>query len=259
MKKILAIIGSGRKGETYKAVQKFEEELNKLSKVQIEYLMLRDYEFKDCIGCHNCIKRGEQFCPENKKVKELQDKILQADAVILATPVYNQHVTAIMKKFMDYFTFLWHRPALFGVKFFAVSSGGGMFGPVFKYLKMNVDAWGGTWVDSLGVPHYESLTDKFRKNFDKDIKKKADILLKALEESKLPKPSLGRLLNFNMWKINAYACREDIVKDYEHWAKSNWFNMDYYYDTKIGIFKRIFVKFMKSIMTMFMRKVYKGY
>ena len=35
MKKILAIIGSPRKGETLKAVQRFEKELKKLSDVEM--------------------------------------------------------------------------------------------------------------------------------------------------------------------------------------------------------------------------------
>jgi multimeric flavodoxin WrbA len=259
MKKILAIIGSPRQGETFNAVKKFEEEMKKTEEVQVEYIMLRKFDFKDCTGCHNCIKLGQEFCHERNKVEEIQNKMLEVDGVILATPVYNQQVTALMKKFLDYFTFLWHRPAMFGVKYFGVSSGGGMFDPVFKLLKMNVENWGGEWTGSLGVPHYESLTDKYKAKFDKDIKIKAKAFLKSIEIKELPKPSLSKLLWFNMWKMNAEAAKDEVVKDYQHWTETNWFNKNYYYDTEIGMIKKSIASFMMAIMRGFMRKVYKGY
>lgn len=259
MKNILAIIGSPRKGETYKAVSKFEEELNKLESVQVEYIMLGKYGISECTGCHNCIKKGEAFCHEHQRISELLNKMINADGVILATPVYNQQVTALMKKFMDYNTYLWHRPALFGIKFLGISSGGGMFKPVFKYLKMNVENWGGIWVDGLGVPHYESLTEKYKQKSNQDFSRKAKSFLEVLKIKTLPKPSMGRLLWFNMWKMNAEAAKEDIVKDYTHWTKTNWFAMDYYYTIKVRTIKKIAINAIMKLMRSFMRKVYKGY
>jgi multimeric flavodoxin WrbA len=259
MKRILAVIGSPRKGETYKAVQKFEEELKKNEEIQIEYIMLGKYGFNDCTGCHNCINKGQEFCHENLKVRELQDKMENADGVILATPVYNQHVTSLMKKFLDYYTFFWHRPAMFGVKFFGISSGGGMFVPVEKFLKMNTENWGGIWTGFLGVPHYEGLTDKYRKKCDIDFHKKAVEFLEAMEVKDLPKPTLGKLLWFNMWKMNAEVCKEDNPKDFSHWTESKWFNMNYYYSVQVGIIKNAVVKVLSKLARNYMRKVYRGY
>lgn len=259
MKKVLAIIGSPRNGETYEAVQKLIEEMNKLEEISPEYIMLRKYGISDCTGCHNCIMKGEEKCHEYTKIQEIMAKIKDADGVILATPVYNQHVTALMKKFMDYLTFLWHRPSLFGIRFFGVSSGGGMFDPVFKYLKMNVESWGGIWAGGLGVPHYEALTDKFREKSDKNIKATAFKFLKAMEGKSLPKPSFGGLMWFNMWKLNAGVGKENGDKDYEHWKAMNWFNMDYYYDSRPGAFKGTAVKLVTMLTRSFMRRVYKGY
>lgn len=259
MKKLLAIIGSPRKGDTYGAVRRLEKEFSSREEILIDYVMLAEIGLGDCTGCHNCIKRGREFCRENKKIGELLDRMLKADGVILATPVYNQHVTALMKKFMDYLTFLWHRPELFGVKFMGVSSGGGMFGPVFKYMKMNVENWGGTWVDCLGIPHYDSLTDAFRSKLDKKTGKKAVEFLKALDGKELPRPTFGRLMMFNVWKMNAIVTKDDVVKDYDHWMEKNWLNMNYYYKTRTGMHKRLAVELLAKLSRIFMRKVYKGY
>lgn len=259
MKKILAVIGSPRKGETLKAVLKFEDELKKIEAVEVDYVMLGDLKLADCTGCHQCFLKGQEFCRESQKVKEMQDKMLAADAVILATPVYNQHVTALMKKFLDYFTFMWHRPAMFGVKFFGISSGGGVFGSIFKFLKSNVTSWGGIWEGELGVPHYESLTSKYKAKCDADFQKKAGQLLRAIKEKKLSKPAFGRLMMFNVWKMNAEACKDSNPADYAWWTEHDFFNKRFYYESKIGFFKRLLLRLVTGMARSFMRKVYVGY
>ncbi len=259
MKKILAVIGSPRVGETYKAVSNFVRTLNSYCEAEVEFIMLSKVGFEDCIGCHSCCVKGKEFCREAKKVKEIQDKMLSADAVILATPVYNQHVTALMKKFLDYFTFLWHRPEMFGVKFFGISSGGGIFKEVFKLLKSNVNGWGGTWVGELGVAHYDSLTPEFRRKCDKDFEKKAKLLSGAMEIKELPSPGIGKLMMFNIWKMNAKAGKDYNPADYAYWCEKGLFDKDFYYPMKINIFKKAITGIIVRITRSFMKKVYLGY
>jgi multimeric flavodoxin WrbA len=259
MKKIIVLMGSPRKGETYKAVQKFEEELKMIEPIEMETVFLNKIGFPDCLGCHNCILKGEGTCYQAEKVKGLVDKINNADGVIMATPVYNQHVTAIMKKFLDYLTFLWHRPAMFGKVFMGISSGGGMFKDVFKFLKSNVESWGGVWAEEFGVPHYDALTPKFQAKVDKDFPKKARSFMMAMNSKDLPSPSINRLMMFNIWKMNAIACKGSNPADFAYWTKNSWLEKDYYYNTKIGPIKGIFVKFAVMMAKSFMKKVYVGY
>jgi multimeric flavodoxin WrbA len=259
MKKILAVIGSPRKGETYRVVSDFEAALKKKEEVEIEYVMLGKMEFRDCTGCHNCIFKGQEFCRESGKVGELQKRMLTADAVILASPVYNQQVTALMKKFLDYYSYLWHRPEMFGVKFFGISTGGGMFKDVFRALKMNVQSWGGIWTGELGVPHYESLTPRYKEKCDKNYKKKAEIFLRAIGDAALPSPGINQLMMFNIWKMNAVACKGSIAVDFDWWTSKGLLDKSYYYPVKIGIFKKVLVWFIAWIAKSFMKKVYLGY
>ncbi len=257
MKKIVAIIGSPRKGETLKAVQRLEQEMQKHGEVEFEYVMLSQVALRDCTGCHNCILKGKETCREAEKVQALFDKMAAADAVVLASPVYNQGVTAIMKKFLDYFTYLWHRPALFGVKFIGVSSGGGMFKGTFQTMKENVSSWGGTWLGELGVPHYEALTEKFRAKADKAAVKKAAQFWAALGDKNLPKPTLGKLMGFRMWRMNAVFGEADRA----HWTEKGWLDKKcrYYYDTKINPFANVLAAVLMGIARQVMRGIYVGY
>lgn len=257
--KLLAIIGSARKKETYHAVQKLETLIAAQQEVDFEYLFLQEHKLSDCIGCHNCIARGENLCPEAKKIRVIKEKMEAADVIILASPVYNDHVTALMKKWFDYMTYLWHRPEFFGKRFVLMSSGGGMFKALFKYMEKNVKSWGGQVIGSCGVPHYESLTPAFRKKATKSIEELAKKVVALETTEKLPVPTIGQLMWFSMWKLNAKVASEDYPKDQAFWAEHNWFDMDYYYKTRINPLKKWLIKRLTFVMHYFMRKVYVGY
>lgn len=259
MRHMLAIIGSPHKGETLKAVQRLEEEMKKIGEVELEYVMLGDVALKDCLGCHNCFMKGQEMCREAVKVGELQEKMMSADAVLLTSPTYNQGVTAVMKKFLDYFTFLWHRPSMFGVRFFGLATGGGMFGGVFKTLKENIVSWGGVWVGALGVPHYESLTEKYRKKLDRDFTQKAMLLMNAAGVKELPRPSIARLMSFRMWKMNAGLGFSP--KDVEYWTEKGWLDPKcrYYYATKVNPLNHAVAVATMAMARRIMRSIYVGY
>lgn len=259
MKRFLAIIGSPHKGETLAAVQRFEQELKKIGEAEVEYIMLSDVGFRDCLGCHNCFMKGEETCREAAKVNELLQKMQQADMVLLASPVYNQAMTALMKKFLDYYTFLWHRPRMFGVRFFGISSGGGVFKGVFKGMKENVVSWGGTWAGELGVPHYEALTPKYKAKLDKDFTEKAALAMAAAGQKDLPAPSLYNLISFGIWKMNANQGFSQ--KDKGHWKEKGWLDKKtrYYYECKINPFKKAISAMIIGITRKIMRGIYVGY
>ncbi len=261
MKKVFAVIGSPHKGETYNEVKKIESSIagNHSGEIEFEYVFLRELGLEECMGCHNCIVRGEEFCFQNDKVHFLKAKMLESDLVILSSPVYNDHVTALMKKMFDYMTFLWHRPEMFGRKFVGISSGGGMFKSVFSYMKKNVECWGGEWVAEFGVPHYDSLTPKFAAKTDVSRERFIEKLKSALDDRSMKTPSLSKLIYFNVWKINARACKDYLKRDYEYWAENSLFESDYYYNVKIPFYKKLTTSILKRVIHSFMKKVYKGY
>ena len=69
--KVLAIMGGPRKGYGTKIMEKLEQELKVLQKVEFEYLYLKDVNLESCRGCHNCFFRGEDKCPVGNDDRDL--------------------------------------------------------------------------------------------------------------------------------------------------------------------------------------------
>ena len=87
--------------------------MQKLGDVKFEYLFLQDTHLEMCRGCFNCVSRGEEFCPLKDDREDIEKRILEADGVIFASPVYCQMVSGLMKNFIDRFAYLFHRPVFF--------------------------------------------------------------------------------------------------------------------------------------------------
>jgi multimeric flavodoxin WrbA len=81
----------------------------------VEYLRLCDYRIQGCRECYNCSATG--VCSTKDDYQPILDKMLEADRVILATPVFFMTVSAQAKLLIDRGQCLWvrHRasPTLF--------------------------------------------------------------------------------------------------------------------------------------------------
>ena len=103
--KILAIVGSPRpKGNTNYLVDKALEEAAK-SGLQTEKIILSQYDIRPCLGHDNCATLKK--CTQEDDAPWILERFCEADAVILATPVYWYNVTAQMKTFIDRNYFLY--------------------------------------------------------------------------------------------------------------------------------------------------------
>lgn len=257
--KILAIMGSPRKGESYAATRLVEQKMKEIGPVDFQYLFLKDIKLGNCMGCHNCILRGEDKCPLKDDRDKVRDEIFTADGVIFVSPVYAQNVTALMKNFIDHFAYLWHRPCFFQKKAMAIATGGGQFKETLGALKQNSKAWGFEFVQKLGVPHLDALTPEFREKVDKKIGKAAKVFYEAVLKQQVSSPKLGDLIWFRMWRLNAVACKESNPTDYRHWTEKGWIAGKYYCETRINPFTNMISSFIGQLIQIFMRKIYKGY
>ena len=98
--KVLAINGSPRKGgNTQIMIGESAKALRKAG-VDVESVLLRDYEVEPCNACEICYKRS-WHCPIKDDAVGLLRRMSKADGLLIASPVYGADVTAQMKALLD--------------------------------------------------------------------------------------------------------------------------------------------------------------
>ncbi|UCE50686.1 MAG: flavodoxin family protein [Phycisphaerales bacterium] len=72
---------------------------------QVEYVNLRDYKIGPCIECNACFTTGQ--CSVQDDYQAMLKKILEADRLVFATPVFFMSVCAQAKNLIDRGQCLW--------------------------------------------------------------------------------------------------------------------------------------------------------
>jgi multimeric flavodoxin WrbA len=67
---------------------------------QAEKIFLRDKTINYCTGCGTCLNRGES-CPQKDDMPEVLEKMIAADVIVMATPVYFYTMNGQMKTLID--------------------------------------------------------------------------------------------------------------------------------------------------------------
>jgi multimeric flavodoxin WrbA/putative sterol carrier protein len=75
---------------------------------QLDTINLADHEIDYCYGCAFCLEKGKCWIDDDHR--SITQKLLTADGVILASPVYVLGVTAQMKAFLDRSLPYGHKP-----------------------------------------------------------------------------------------------------------------------------------------------------
>lgn len=95
--KILGICGSPRKGNSRRILNAI---LNKAAeKNEVDSIYLPDYKVNFCDGCLLCAKTNE--CRISDDMSIIQEKLVSAETIVLATPVYWDDIPAILKNVID--------------------------------------------------------------------------------------------------------------------------------------------------------------
>ena len=103
MAKILAVVGSPRKGgNTDLLVSRIAEGAGAAG-AQVEVVRLGELQIRECDGCHACWKGRP--CRKKDDMLAIYPKIAASEAIVFGTPVYWYGPTALMKGFIDRFVY----------------------------------------------------------------------------------------------------------------------------------------------------------
>lgn len=100
--KVVAINGSARKdGNTVLLIRHVFTELEKEG-IGTELIQLAGKTVRGCTACYQCFQKLDKRCAiSNDMVNTCIQKMLSADGIILASPVYFSNVTAELKALID--------------------------------------------------------------------------------------------------------------------------------------------------------------
>ena len=98
-KKVLVLAGSPRKGGNSdllcdELIRGAKESGNIVEKVYVQ-----DLHIRPCLACYGC--RGKGICVQKDAMAEVLEKMIAADVIVLATPVYFYSMDGQMKTMID--------------------------------------------------------------------------------------------------------------------------------------------------------------
>gem|GEM_PF-978564 len=100
--RVCVLMGSPRlDGNTAELCKPFIDEL-KLHKIGVEYITLHGKDIAPCLACYACQDAPGQYgCVQRDDMRGVVERILKADVLVFATPIYIWQSTPPMKAVMD--------------------------------------------------------------------------------------------------------------------------------------------------------------
>jgi multimeric flavodoxin WrbA len=221
---VLTIIGSPRKGHSYRVAQQIERRLTRNPDLRFEYVFLSQVNLQACRGCYVCQSRGEQYCPLQDERADLVHKMLQADGVIFVSPAYTANVSGLMKNMMDRIAYTAHRPTFLGKPAMLVATASSLTRDTLKAL-----AWFGYTgfeiVSRLGIPVWPSPRRGWQGG--KAVDRKLEKAVRRFEHALSRRPaslSLTKVLQLYVMQATAATDPRFFQADYEYYQALDQLN-----------------------------------
>ena len=109
--KVVGICGSPRRGNTEWMIRRLLEAVARRG-ADTELILLRRKSIKGCNGCLTCEVGGKArqgVCKIKDDMQEIYPKLLEADCLVLGTPVYFEMLSGLLKNFIDRTCPIWPR------------------------------------------------------------------------------------------------------------------------------------------------------
>jgi len=218
--KIINLIGSphGKKGNTARLLRVVSEGAESLG-ATTETIFLTGRNVLPCKGCDACHKTGK--CVQKDEFESIQQKILNANGLILGSPNYIFHVSAQMKAFMDRCCQAIHCLAFegkYGVS--VVTSGGGDEVPIAQYMNhfmmiTGIRPVGAVWATMGGIES-ETFPDDIRNQafeLGKNLVSSWQEKVISTENENTIREFKERMRSLMLWR------KEEWPYEYQYWKK----------------------------------------
>lgn len=102
--KVIGICGSPRQGGNTEYFTRLALDVLEKEGIETEFISLRDKNISECTGCYACVEKRE--CAIKDDFQEIFQKMIEADGIILSSPVYHASITPKLKCLLDRAGFL---------------------------------------------------------------------------------------------------------------------------------------------------------
>lgn len=104
MKKVIIINASPRKNFNTAQLLQEAKKGAEFAGASVEYINLVDLKFKGCLSCFACKKIGNKtggICATKDDLKPVLEKIIEADTLIIGTPIYYSYPTGMFRNLLE--------------------------------------------------------------------------------------------------------------------------------------------------------------
>jgi multimeric flavodoxin WrbA len=228
--KILFIIGSGRRNGNTDHITAFikdhlaHEAKNHQVELEVETIYLSQQDLQFCRGCRICYDSGEEKCPVKDDIPNIKAKMMAADGILIASPVYVDDVSGMIKTLIDRLCHACHRPQFSGkAAFLLATTGGTRTSKTLDTMKMAVRTWGYHVAGQSGYKMGALMKpDEMRSQFGEQAARDARRLFAAIYRQEFLRPSFFALMIFKIqqsaWKTKGVPG----TPDYRHWVERGW-------------------------------------
>ena len=223
MGKIVIIHGQNHEGSTCLVARELAEKVGGDIR---EFFLPRDFD-QPCRGCFTCFRKDLTCCPHYSKLETLEAAMLEADLIILASPVYVYHATGQMMSFLDHFGTWWvvHRPRPEMSKKQAVAistaAGGGMKSTA-KDMEDSLEMWGIHRVYRLGFGVQAVRPEEIPEGIRKNIHRKTEKLARKIRKHDGERGYNSRAaMWFGLMRF-AHKHLPPSEPDYGYWEEKGW-------------------------------------
>ena len=221
--KIVIIHGQSHKGSTCMVARELAA---KVGGELREFFLPRDFH-QSCLGCYTCFQTDLSHCPHYNELEPLVTAILEADLLILASPVYVYHATGPMMSFLDHFGTWWvvHRPLADMSRKQAVAiataAGGGMKSTV-RDMADSLEMWGIRKVYQLGFGVQATKPDEIPDRIRQTIHTKTDRLAGQIRKNAGKRGCNRRAKKWFYLMRFAHKHFPPMEPDHGYWATNGW-------------------------------------
>ena len=208
--KICAIYGTERKGCTWH--------------IEVtEFFLPRDCP-DSCISCFRCFNE-ENRCYHSEGAQRILAAMLEADVILLTSPVYALHLSGQMKTFLDHYANMWmvHKPnrEMFHKQGVVIATASGpVYRAALREMKDSLDFWGVARTYRMGFTLMEIDWNRLPPKLKRRIVREAERTAAKLRGG-IAGPGLKtRLIFYAMRLAQKYVWKDS--PDAKWWREHGW-------------------------------------